>query len=81
MTVARGRAPDYALMEDFTYKVGLWESKVMPAGTFLRPVELCYVPKHVVDDSRWSRYDKINDIFCYSSYGFIPIPRKLIRQV
>ncbi len=55
-------------------------SSCQRAGTFVRPIDLKYVPKHITDDERWKYFDKNTDVFCYYSGGIVPIPKALIRE-
>lgn len=58
------------------------ESITIPQGTFVKPIEFCYVPKHVRDDMfNHNVYNKDTHIYCYSSYGMYPILRTKIREV
>lgn len=72
--------PDYVLKEEYRFSVGPQDVRVLPAGTFVRPIELYYVPKHVVDNPDYRHFNKHEEVFCYTRYGIIPIPRKHIRR-
>lgn len=74
------KTTNYALTEPFSYQEGRYDTKTLPAGAFVRPIELVYVPKHVIEDSRWSSFNKKTDVFCYCRWGVIPIPRNLLRE-
>lgn len=59
---------------------GAYDVKTIPAGTFVRPIEYQYVPKHVKEDDRWTRnFNPETEIYCHTSYGMVPVPRKSIR--
>lgn len=76
------RSPNYRLKEDFHLSTGSWgsDTKVIPAGSYVRPIELTYVPQHVVDDLRWRYFDPKLEVFCYvKALGIVPIPKKHIR--
>lgn len=72
--------PDYVLVQAYFYSSSLYDSKSLDAGAFVRPIELCYVPKHVVEDKRWSGFNKNTDVFCFTSLGIVPIPRAHMRK-
>lgn len=79
------RTPNYRLNTDFSYSAspGMWanmDQKVIPAGSYVRPLELTYVPKHVVEDKRWEFFNKDLDVFCYTKNGIIPIPRAYLSE-
>ncbi len=74
------RTPNYCLKSAHTYSVGSMDTRVIEAGTFVRPVEEPYVPKHVMEDKRWSHYDKSRHVFIYYRYGFVLVPKDLVRE-
>lgn len=78
--MSRVRTPNYVLSESHTYSVGPMDTRTLAAGTFVRPIELPYVPKHVTEDSQNRWFDKETQIYCYCRYGILAIPKKLIRE-
>lgn len=75
------KVEDIVTKQEFSLHISVWDVKIIPAGTFVKPIELRYLPKHVVDDPRWNEYDVEISVFCYTSYGIIPLPRSLLRTV
>lgn len=75
------RTPDYVLTEDVYYKANTYDEKQIPAGSFVRPIELSYVPKHIIEDTRWRWFNKDLEVFCYTHYGILPIAKDKMRQV
>lgn len=83
--------PNYVLTEQHTFgKYG--DKQVIEAGTFIRPIELRYVPKHVTEDPQRYNYDVTSwklsgfeadrDVYCYTPrHGIVNIPRDRIRRV
>lgn len=76
----RVRTPNYVLSEAHVYSTGPMDTRTLPAGTFVRPIELTYVPKHVTEDPQNRWFDKEKDVYCYCHYGILAIPRKIIRE-
>lgn len=85
------RTPNYVLSEEHTYWVSRsgtmsgihWTPNsvaTLPKGTFARPIELCYVPKHVRDENSQG-FDPATDVFCYTNRGIIKIPRNILVEV
>jgi hypothetical protein len=74
------KTPDYALTEEYSYNEG-YDKKTVSAGTFVRPIETRYVPKHVTEDERWKYIKNDEYVFCYWREGIMPFPRKIVRQV
>ena len=71
--------PDFILDVDFMWSEGA-ETRMLEKGAFVRPVELRYVPIHVREDKRWKNDPNNTKVFCYTSKGFICIPKKAIRK-
>lgn len=73
--------PNYVLSVEVILRYSSHDSKILAAGTFARPVELQYVPKHVIEDKRWAGFDKELDVFVYTSLGFIAVHKKNLRKL
>lgn len=73
--------PNYVMTKDYRiFVVGKQEYRTIPEGTFVRPIEQCYIPKHTKDIwDKW--FTPVLEVYTYSTYGILPIPRKYIRQV
>lgn len=78
--MSRGRTPNYILTEEHTYSLGVSDYRTLEAGTFVRPIELHYVPKHITEDRSHREFNKETQIYCYCRYGIVAIPRKIIRE-
>ncbi len=78
--MSRGRTPNYIISEAHSYHVGSTDTRTLEAGTFVRPIELPYVPKHVTENPQNRCFNKETDIYCYCRFGIIPIPRKIVRE-
>lgn len=78
--MSRGRAPNYQITESHTCHSGPTDTITLPEGSFVRPIELHYVPKHVIEDPQNRYFNKTTEIFCYCHYGILPIPRRIIRE-
>lgn len=75
------KTPNYVLTQDFVAIFGVQDQKILPAGSFVKPVEFTYVPKHVIEGPYGKSFNKRTDVFCYTRIGFISIPRAWIREV
>jgi hypothetical protein len=74
--------PNYVTKEDFRFMSdSLWNEKVLESGTFVRPIELAYVPKHIRDNpmNRW--FDAEKEVYVYCSFGIIAIPKNIVRKL
>jgi hypothetical protein len=74
------RTPNFVTNEPIDINYGKYDTKVIPVGSFVRPIEYQYVPKHILDDKRWERFDKETEIFVFTRYGFVPVKRTSIRE-
>lgn len=76
------KTPNYRLTDAVSLPSGSYRDgdKDLSAGDFVRPIELVYVPKHVVDDERWKWFNKETEVFCYTKKGIVPIPKFKIRE-
>lgn len=55
-----------------------WGSKVLPVGSFIRPLQLTYVPQHIID--KFPGFDKERQVFAYTKYGIVPVPKSIVRE-
>lgn len=79
--LGRGRSPEFVLSD--TQTVGsAQDAKILPIGTFVKPIERHYLPKHVLEDYRW-RYETNDEryVFCYTQHGIVPILKEKVRQL
>lgn len=74
------RTPNYVLTRDFMVAQNGRDYKKLPCGSFVRPIELRYVPQHVIDDPLNTFFDVKLEVYCYTRYGLISIPKKDIRE-
>lgn len=75
------KTPDYVIMEDALFNFGWHDTLTIPKGTFARPIQYHYLPKHVQEDHRFKGYSLERFVFCYTIYGVIPIERINLRQI
>lgn len=75
--------PNFIITEDHTYgeDSSRWsmESKILPKDSFVRPIDILYVPKHVKE--KWVGVNLKTHVYCYTRAGIMPIPRNIITQV
>lgn len=72
------KTPDYILIEDYTCYMGPGDPIILKAGSFARPLEPNWVPEHVKTGYRSASPSQVH---CYTHYGIIPVPKKLLRKV
>lgn len=67
------------LITNVTISSKVGDPKVLPVGAFVRPIQLSYIPQHVLDNNKYN-YDHKLDIYCYTRFGIIPIPKSYMRE-
>lgn len=73
--------PDYVLVEEYVISTGPGDPLRLPRGTFVRPIEKQYVPKHILDDPRYKYFTPETEMFIYCYFGIIVIRKELVRRV
>lgn len=65
----------YVTTDAFTYRIDIHDHIEIPQGSFITPMEDRWVPKEV--KNRLAK-PTIHEVYVYTKYGFIVIPKKLI---
>lgn len=66
---------------DFTFSPplgGFGNTINIPSGSFVKPIEDRWVPKHILDDPYRQRQP--NEIYCYTRFGIYPIPKDALEE-
>lgn len=76
------KTPNYCLVEPHTYYANGYggDHRDLPAGSWVRPIQIQYVPKHVTEDKRWSNFDPKSEIFVYCRFGIIAVPLNIVKE-
>lgn len=70
--------PNFKLTESHSWNLGQHDSRTLPAGSFVRPIETRYVPQHILDEWKW--VDHKSEVFVYCRYGIVPVPKRILRK-
>lgn len=62
----------------YTDKAG--SNKVLPAGSYVCPININYVPRHIKNDDKYRFYKDDKEVFCYTKLGFVLISRDKLRM-
>lgn len=73
------KTPNFVLTEEHNCATS-GDSRMLPAGAFIRPIELIYLPRHITEADRHRYYSPQSDIYAYTRYGIICIPKYKVRQ-
>lgn len=57
------------------------DSITLPCGAFVRPIELCYVPQHILEAEGNKYFSPTLEVFCYTRIGIVPIHKSYLREV
>lgn len=80
MKLAPGRSKNYVLKQEYRFD-HRGELVTLPAGTFVRPLSLEYVPKHILEDKANKYFNPDMEVFCYTRYGIISIFKNAVLEV
>lgn len=75
------KTPDYVLTEEINILDERWNKIPIPSGTFMRPIDFRYVPKHVIDNPLHRWFNKDTEVFCYCYMGIVIVDISKIREV
>lgn len=74
------KMPEYILDQEYRYGP-MNDPQILPQGSFVKPIEYMWVPKHVIDGEPGKYFNKLTDMFYYTKYGFVAIPTKYVRKI
>lgn len=75
------RIPEYLTTEDITIRLGSNQTQVLPANSFVKPIDFGYLPKHIKESESGRYFNKFTQVFCYTHFGITVIDRNKIREV
>jgi len=62
-------------------KGGHKTTKTLPANSFVVPISMEYLPKHILDDVKLYYYVEQIDIWVYCHYGIVVVAKNAVREV
>ncbi len=74
------RTPSYVLVQAVSISYGPMDYKILDAGTYISPLQYCYVPQHVIDDPFNKYFNADTEVFAYTKFGIVAIPKRSIRE-
>ena len=75
------KIPEYTTMEEYVIVRTVGKEDILPVGSFVKPIELVYLPQHIKDSSSYRWMKIAEQIFCYTHFGIILLPTNLIRRI
>lgn len=73
--------PNYVLINDVSLYGDRGRDKSLKAGSFVRPIELVYIPQHILEDASNKHFDKDIETFCYTRFGIFAIKNSNMRKI
>jgi len=55
--------------------------QTLPAGIFVKPLDVYYLPQHIKESLAYKWYDSTKDVFVYCSVGIVVLAQKNICAV
>lgn len=75
------KVKEYQTTEEHKFSKNVFDQKILPAGTFVKPISLRWLPSHIVDSSDYRWFREGTDQFVYCNLGIIVIPKKIIKEL
>lgn len=72
------RTPNWCINTAISISYGTHDFKTLPAGSFVRPIHIDYVPKHVIEKN--PLFNPTTETYCFTRYGIVPIYTSNLRE-
>ncbi len=72
------RTPNWRLTADFIVKRAGRTSVTLPAGSYVRPMDLYYVPEHIKDANPY--FWESSETYCYTRHGIVAVPNHYLQE-
>jgi hypothetical protein len=72
--------PNYVLTEEHAVSSGPYDTKTLPAGSFVRPIDPVYLPRHITESDEYKYFSPERQIYCYTRIGIVAIPKYKVRR-
>lgn len=73
------KVPDYAIQVDVNFMSADGELKTLKAGSFVKPIEACYLPAHIKNDKKaMYNFDPKTETFVYCRSGIVRVPKSAL---
>lgn len=77
------KTPNFMTTKEYTFqgrgKYGV-QTLTLPEKSFVKPIYFGYLPKHVVDESKAKGFNDKTEVYCYTYFGILALPKDLLRQ-
>lgn len=76
--------PNYVTDEEYTVTVK-GTNKILPVRSFARPISYYYLPEYLREEEEakpvYGRMNQEKEVYCYTHFGLVLLPWKLLRKV
>lgn len=79
--MSSSKTPNFVTIKEYTFLKSYFNEKVLPAGTFVRPISLKYLPDHIKNTADYLWFSDTKEMFVYCSMGIVCIPKDIVRQL
>lgn len=73
--------PNFMTREEHKIYGNMLSEKILPKGSFVRPIEPKYLPSHITETGTFKWFNPDKEVFVYCAFGIICIPSELLIQV
>lgn len=73
--------PNYILNKQVTIHLGIKGNIIFPEGTFVRPIEVTYLPSHITEDKEFKDFDPDKEVYCYTPKGIKRLLKDCVRKI
>lgn len=75
------KTPNYIINKEYSIVNKYLDQKILPVGTFVKPINEYYLPNHIKESTEYRWFDKTTEVFVYCRYGIVAIPKNIIVEV
>ncbi len=75
------KVADHITKEEYKISDGMYSSKTLPVGSFVKPIHEYYLPRHIKDSNEFKYWNRETHVFAYCHYGIVLIERRIIREI
>lgn len=75
------KLPEYRTNSEISIKIGLDAVYILPVGAFVRPIDLKYIPKHVLESHMAKSRNLEKDGFYYTRYGIVVLANDKVAKL
>jgi len=75
------RIQEYITKEDHQISYGSYDKKLLPMGSFVKPIYEYYLPRHIKESDDFKQLNRDTQVYVYCRFGIVIIPKSIIREI